>query len=780
MITPNGAAYDNRNEYIGKLDFNITQGDRLSITLSNARDHLGFPFLTTGGAPNVPGFPGKDFFNNYFGNIAYTKILSSTKLNEFHFTAQRAGNSLNQVARTLPGPSVFGVNNTPDLVSGPPQLLFNSGLQLGFNINGPAFYADNTYVYADTFTWSHGKHTWKFGGSLGIVQNNAQFAYAVDGQFNFTGVMADGSTVTGLDLADFLVGAPTFYQQYPNGFSAIRSHQWAAFAQDEWKVFPRLVLTLGLRYEYNTPKTDPRNRQYYIIPGEQSKIYPNAPTGLVFPGDPGAPHGTAFPDKNNWAPRIGFAWDPSGNGKTSVRGGFGVFYDVLKGLDNQYQNGTPPFFSAAYLSFISANMPANGSLPYMSQPFNSAYYFTDPNSGLPVYGVPNSFPSSSLPPRNQLDFGQEGFLPLGFLGVFIDPHMVTPYIYQYNLSVQRQLGSSIVAEIGYLGSSSHKLTANVDHDPFDLKNGVRILDEQPNLNIPNSWVYAIGNGNVVNANYNGLVASLTKHVGDWHSIGQTFFTVSYTWSHEIDDSSGMFRNTSQVPAYNHAQFRASGDADIRNRLAISGGWTMPFAHLFENASKKLTDGWTLYPIITVQSGLPMDVTGGLYLDGYSPGPSGVGDQNLVKPNWVGGGPKSLSPRNYQTITLPGVLDQNGNPTSVTGNFIFDPSGLVVPACYPTQYQPNPPPCPADTYGTLPRNFFRGPGRVNFDMALEKATGFRDNKLQLIFRAEFFNIFNHTEFQNPTTGPATVFSPQLGQVTSTFAPRIGQLSLRFAF
>ena len=292
--------------------------------------------------------------------------------------------------------------------------------------------------------------------------------------------------------------------------------------------------------------------------------------------------------------------------------------------------------------------------------------------------------------------------------------------------------------------------------------------------------YAIGNGNVANANYNGMVASLTKRVGDWHSLGQTFFTVAYTWSHEIDDSSGMFRNTSQVPAYNHAQFRASGDADIRNRLAISGGWTMPFAHLFENASKKLTDGWTLYPIITVQSGLPMDVTGGLYLDGFTPGPSGAGDQNLVKPNWAGGSSKSLNPHNYQTIALPGVLDQNGSPTSVTGNFIFDPRGLVVPACYPTQYQPNPPPCAANTYGTLPRNFFRGPGRVNFDMALQKSTGFHDDKLQLTFRAEFFNIFNHTEFQNPTTGPATVFSPQLGQITSTFAPRIGQLSLRLAF
>jgi len=767
IITPNGPAYDNRNEYTGKIDFNISQNDRLSITLTNARDSVGYPFLTTGGAPNAPGYPGKDYFNNYFGNIGYTRTVTPTMLNDFHFTAQRAGNTLNQTAKQLPGPSQLDVAVTPDLTSGPPQLLFtNSGMQLGFNINGPAFYGDTTYVFADTFTWMKGKHTWKFGGSLGIVQNNAQFAYSANGQFNFNGSLSDTS-VTGTDLAAFLLGAPTYYQQYPNGFSAIRSHQYAGFAQDEWKVTSRLVLTLGVRYEYNSPKTDPQNRQYYIIPDHQSLLYPNAPTGLLFPGDPGAPYGTTFPDKHDWAPRIGFAWDPKGDGKTSIRGGFGIFYDVLKGLDNQYQNGTPPFFSAAYLGFYHTGLPGElggspGQLAYMSQPFPNAY-----NSCTGGIGVPNSFPSSSLPSPSTLDFCQKGFLPLGFLGVFIDPHMVTPYTYQYNLSVQRQLGSSLVAEVGYLGSSSLKLTATVDHDPFDLKTGVRILNEQPGMNIPNSWVYAIGNGNVVNANYNGLVASLTKRMGDWHSLGNTFFTASYTWSHEIDDSGGMFRNTSQVPAYNHAQFRASGDADLRNRFALSGGWTLPFEHLFPDGPKGLTRGWTLYPIVTVQSGLPMDVLGGLYLDGFSQGPSGVGDQNLVKPNWAGGPPKSLDPHVFQTI--------NGN----SGHFIFNPTGLSEPACYFTPTGA-PPACPTLTYGTLPRNFFRGPGRVNFDLALEKATSFYNDKMQMTFRAEFFNVLNHTEWQNPSGGPALFQSPLLGQITSTFAPRIGQLSLRFSF
>jgi hypothetical protein len=546
------------------------------------------------------------------------------------------------------------------------------------------------------------------------------------------------------------------------------------FAKDEWKVTPHLVLTIGVRYEYNTPKSDPKKRQYMILQGVQSVRYPTAPTGLVFTGDPGTSSGIPFPDKNNWAPRIGFAWDPRGDGKTSVRGGFGIFYDVLLGLDNQFQNGTPPFFAATFFNFLSSELP-NGPSPLMAQPYQNAFVFAFDNLGNPLFGIQNPFPSSSLPSPQQLDFGKVGFLPFGPSSVLNDPHVVTPYIYQYNLSVQRQLGSGLVAEIGYVGSSSHKLTTVIDHDPIDLKTGVRVLNEQPNLNIPGAWGFAAGTGNGANANYNGLLASLTKRASDWHSLGQTFFTLSYTWSHELDDSSGQFRNTQQVPAYNHHQFYASGDSDVRDRLALSGGWELPFAHLFSSGPKALTQGWSLYPIVFVQTGLPMDVTGGLSVFGATD-PSGAGDANLVKPNWTGGSPHSLDPHQVPTITIPGVLDASGNPTQVTGHFAFNPSNLAVPACYLDALIS----CPAFTYGTLGRNFFRGPRRVNFDLSLEKRTKLFGERVEMTLRGEFFNILNHTEWQNPPTGPASVFSPQLGQVTSTFDPRIGQVSLRFSF
>lgn len=761
FLVPNGTAKDNRDEFSGKFDFNASRNDRISLTLTKFHNVLDFPFLPAGLTPNVPGFPGTSKFDNYFGNVAYLRTFSANTINEFHLTAQRANNSLDFPARNLPGPSSLGVAVMPDQTTGPPQIqLAASGVNLGFNGNGPADYADNTYEFSDTFTRVHGKHTLKMGGQLTIVQFNAFFAFVTNGAFIFSGPSGIGS---GNDRADFLLGLPDQFYQYPKGYNGIRSHQYAGFLQDEWKITPRLVLTLGARYEYASPKKDPNGRQYMIIPGLQSRRYPNAPLGLVFPGDPGAPNGQNFPDKNDWAPRFGFAWDPFGNGRTSIRGGAGVFYDVLLGQDNQNQNGTPPFYSAAYIGCLNdtcAPVSTNGPYSYLADPYGSS-------------GTTNPFPSSTLPAPQQLNFVTQGFIPIGPSSIFMDPHLRTPYIYQYSLSVQHQLSNSMSAELGYVGNSSHKLTTLADADPIILGTTTRILNTQPGLQIPDAFAQMAGttiNGST--ASYNALVSSFTKRMGDWHSLGETFFTVSYTLAHNLDDADGIQRNSSQVPAYNQHQFRASADADIRHRFVLSGGWTLPFDHLWSTGPKRLTSGWSLYPIISAQSGMPMDVNAGLFVDG-TPGPSGAGDQNLVRPNWPGGRPQSEDPHKLQTFIVGG--------TPISGHFIFNPTGLSEPDCYSSASIPGMPGgCPAFTYGTLSRNFFRGPDRVNFDIALEKQVDIVRERVKMVFRAEYFNVLNHTEWQNPPGGAASFFSPQLGQVTSTFDPRIGQLALRIVF
>jgi hypothetical protein len=754
-LTPNGPALDNRDEFTIKTDFNITSADRLSITLVRFHNPFDYPFVQNG-APNVAGFPGNDKFDNYFGNVSYTKVISPTVVNEFHFTAQRDYNSLNNPAVKLPTSNALGIQNTPDVATGPTQmLLYASNLQLGFNINGPAYYADTTYGYQDSVTWNRGKHTFKGGASISWVENNAFFAYAVDGAFAFDGPTGIGS---GVDLADFLMGIPDYYYQYPGAFSAVRSHQFGAYLQDDWKVTPRFTLTLGVRYEYSSPKSDPQRRNYMIIPGRQSVEYPNAPLGLLFPGDPGAPStGVNFPVRNNWAPRVGFAWDPFGKGKTSIRAGFGVFYDVLLAQDNQYQNGTPPFHSAAFVPFDPSEIPANGPATFLSDPFGTT-------------GTTNPFPSRPI--SKNIDFGAAGFLPFGPSSVFIDPHLRTPYTLQYNFSIQQQIANGLGFEIGYVGSESRKLVAMEDIDPFILGTTTRILNTQPGLQIPGAYGQMPAYfGNLANADYNALVTSLTKRTGELRGFGQVFFTAAFTWAHNLDDADGFARNSSNVSYYNHNQAYASADLDIRTRFVLSAGWTLPFDKAWSSGPKRLTQGWTLDPIFTAQSGLPVDVNAGLFQDGATPGPSGDGDQGLVRPNWSGGGVQSLDPHQVQTFTVSG--------TPLTGHFFFNPSGLYLPDCFSSSAPPGTPGgCPTATYGTLGRNAFRGPGLVNFDLALEKRTNLTE-RVQLNFRAEFFNVLNHTEWQPPTS-TTPISSTLLGQITSTYNPRIGQLALRLVF
>ena len=308
------------------------------------------------------------------------------------------------------------------------------------------------------------KHTawvtaWKFGGNYSTYQNNTIFDFFVNGNFFFDGPAASGGIGSGNDLADFLFGLPDEFLQFGEAPSDIRTRSVYGFAQDEWRWRKNLTLTLGLRWEYNQPKYDTRGRSFSIIPGQHSQRFPNAPVGLLFPGDTGAPKGSNFSDFNDWAPRVGFAWDPLGKGTTSVRGGFGVFYDVLKGEDNLQFNGQAPFFGFADIFFD----PSGPDI--FTHPFQNA-------------GQPNSFPSR--PPASNIDFDAAGFLPFGGGGVFfVDPHLRTPYNYQYNLSVQHEIVRNLIGEASYVGSTSHKLTALIDRNPFILGTRHRVLNTTP-------------------------------------------------------------------------------------------------------------------------------------------------------------------------------------------------------------------------------------------------------------------------------------------------------------
>jgi hypothetical protein len=751
---------NDRDEVTSKVDFDASSKDKISFTYGLNRN----PVLSPGGFATVPGYSDTLKSWYYFFNSGYTRIFSPTLINEFHFVTHRS-TYLNHIpVAKLSLPSALGIAVTPDIPTGPTNLNFvDVGAGVGFDENGPTNYIENTFSWTDTVSKTHGKHNWKFGGGFTPYQENLLFDFQINGHFDFNGGTPGTTGVigSGNSYADFLLGIPEDYVQGASAPSNIRSKNTFGFAQDEWHVRKNLVLTLGLRYEYNTPKTDTHDRTFSIIPGEQSSRFVNAPVGLVFPGDRGAPNGTNFTDKSNFAPRFGFAWDPRNNGKTSIRGGFGIFYDILKGEDNLQYNGQPPFVANASLFFAAP--PANsGPITFMNDPFGSL-------------GFKNPFPSK--PPRPNFSFAPP-VEPINNTGsIFVtDPHLNTPRIYQYNLSVQRDLVSSIVLEVNYVGSSSHKLTSLQDINPIVLGTTNRVLNLTPgnstcDTNTPNSCNFDSlpEFRNVSHGNYNSLEASLTRQVKD-SPVGTVYFTLAYTYSHNIDNASGFRQRNSTVPAYNPNQFYASGDSDIRHRIVFSGGWDLPFDRAWNSGPKRLTKGWSLYPILSWRTGFPFDVPARLSgrNDPTYAGTSGAGDPFLTNASLV-------APVHYlnpdQTVTI------NVGGTPVTGNFYFDPNSFSNTNLNAIDAVNNP---SQRTYG-LVRNFLRGPHQTNVDMALAKTTSITE-RVNLEFRVEAFNLFNHPEFAIPDTN---IDHSTFGQVTSTgtfrgSTPRILQLAARIAF
>jgi hypothetical protein len=692
-----------------------------------------------------------------------------------------------QVGAKLPTASQLGIGTTPDNPTGPPNIFFDNGLEVGFSENGPTTYANNTFGFLDTISWIRGKHNFKFGGGLTGYQNNTVYDYYINGEFDFYSYSyLNGGPATGNPFADFLLGAPSQYIQSPQAPSNIRSKAMNVFFQDEWRVARNLTLSLGLRYEYSQPKLDTQGRSFSVIPGEQSAVFTDAPVGLVFPGDKNAPVGSNFPDKNNWGPRVGFAWDPKGDGKTSIRGGFGLFYDVLKGEDNIQFNGQPPFFSATAPFFPNVGPGQTGEIAFFSDPFGSAE-------------VPNPFPSK--PPASNINFLDAGLLPInaGETVFVVDPHLKTPYIYQYSLSLQREVFKNTVFEASYVGNSSHGLTGIQDINPFILGTTDRILnltpgnatcfDDNGNSTNPNA-VDTCSFGpmpefkNITKASYNSLQVSLTRQMSDSARLGRTYFTAAYTLGHSIDNASGFRNRNSSVPSYEDDLFKASSDQDVRDRVTISGGWDLPVEHAWESGPKRLTQGWSVFPIFTWHTGFPFDVFANLpdRFDPGAEGPSGAGDPGNVHAN-ISGSLQTLNPRTAQDLGFGvGAANYWFNPNSLSNCQDPNPAcapGTGVPAL-PSNFEVVQNPALA-TYGTLPRNYFRGPGYINLDMAFSKTTTITE-RTKLEFRAEFFNIFNHANFENPGIGGggSNINSGQFGQITATFDPRIIQLAARITF
>lgn len=441
--------------------------------------------------------------------------------------------------------------------------------------------------------------------------------------------------------------------------------------------------------------------------------------------------------------------------------------------------------------FFNPVGPGSGAVNYMNQLFVAA-------------GIPNPFPSK--PPAANVSFVP--FVPVHSSGSIyvVDPHLRTPHVYQYDLSLQRNLIADTVLETNYVGSSSRGLIALRDINPMILGTTNRVLDLAPGNSTCGTTVQILCFGqlpefqNVSPGNYNAREARLTRQPKD-SKLGTAYFTLSYTYSHNLDNASGFLQRNFIGPAYSPDLYYASSDSDVRNRISFSGGGDLPFDRVWAHGPKRLIRGWSLYPIVTWRTEFPFDIGAALpgAGDPTNPGTSGAGDPYLTNAA-VLGPITTFNPDHRSTINeiTYGVNPITGGcqitTTPVTGNFYFDPNsfsnlplensayfdGGTPNPCFPSLDPVNNP------QDRLHRNTLRGPHLTNMDLALAKTTTITE-RVSLKFRVEYFNVLNHPEFAQPTSGngAAYLLSPTFGQITTTgtfrgATPRIGQLGARLTF
>lgn len=631
-------------------------------------------------------FPAKDANRWQNAMLAETHTFSANLVNEFRFAFRR--NRIDALVPVNPLSSQpFGFR----FPQGEPivPMIIVAGLDpVGNPSSKSSFPRANSFQWFDTISYQRGAHNIKAGVEVGHHQVNTKWLGFDHGSFIFLPVF------TGNAFADFLLGKPLIFFTYESKTSDryYRSTGFHWYIQDEYKMTPKFTLNLGLRYELDTPAVEMRDRIATFIPGAKSRRDPTLPVGVLLAGDPGVPRATIVTDKNNFAPRFGFAWDPTGGGKMSLRAGYGIFYD------------TP-----AFINIMVQGLLIPSKFPVLIVPLVGGT-FADPTGGVDIFGP--SFP-----------FGQE----LDFLS----PDARTPYVQQWNLTIQREFGLDTALEVAYVGNKASKLTLS--------RNLGNPLTGLPDL-VKQTAALLINNCRCASSNYNGLQISVTKRP----SQGLAFLG-SYSLSKAIDHGSQPYafieargqQTAIQNPNDLGAE-RGLAAFDVRQRFVFSFLWQLPFLKNHGGLVSKVFGGWQLSGILTFQSGQPFTV-----LDLNDPD----GDFDLP-PN---------------------------NRTDLVGNPNLPSSQRRPERWFNTQaFQP----VPRNTrFGNAGRNIAIADGINNFDFSLIKRFRVAEGR-EVEFRSEFFNLFNHPNFGIPEM---IVNSPNFGKVIETSTPsREIQFALKLIF
>ncbi len=766
----------NDDQGVLHVDHNLTAHDTLSFVyvIDDSRDFFpeeGGTISTSigpqpdGSGGNVPvGSGGTDKNRTQIGSFTWTHTFSGGKLNEFRFAANRYA-SVQAVPSDTTSPSSLGFTNVvPDDPAGTaPPIVFAPSFTLGPSAQGPSKLKRATFEWEDNFTWTRGRHEIKFGGDISRIRQNYHYDFYNNGSYDFT-----FGDFTGNEYADFVGGFWDEYFQFSQATYGIRTGSFAGYVQDTWKILPRLTLNYGLRYEYYLPQHDIHNNILGFFPGQQSTVFPGAPPGILYPGDPGTPNrGLVYPDYNNFAPRFGFAWDMFGNAKLVMRGGFGMFYDIEDGALNLQFGAQPPF------GFGANNFPndwtgASGDI--VSDPFTPL--------GL-IQPFPFKFTGQFLVPA--ISFAYTTF-----------PHFRTPYSENFNYGFQWQATKDTMIEAVYVGSLGRKLISNGEINFPLLTVEQHQLATYGEVNPDCARPLAACTGGTLNPNDpsdpsgspTGATQLLTNFSNGVSDSDQFQLTVdkrlshglqlraAYTLAKTIDVTSGFRSRSGEfTDPFDHNLDRAVADFDTPQRLVLSWLWEVPFNQLVHSDGllMKIAKGWQFNGIASFQRGNPLTF--------YSNSNASQQNQDPDLTRTQVSGPVSYA--NPRAPSNAFSADCNGQNTQA-GPYWINPTAMSCTVC-PTTDQD----CilPADaggiplfSYGNLGRNSLRGPGINNWDLSITKKTSLGEAR-SLEFRAEFFNAFNHTQFLRvDNAGGSSTF----GQVISDRGPRLIQFGLKFYF
>jgi hypothetical protein len=584
----------------------------------------------------------------------------------------------------------------------------------------PGYFDVDTYQASDDYQKTIGKHQLGFGVDYRKLQFNSLNQQQANGQWTFTG----GTSTTGDSLADVLIGRLAAFNQGNALSDYMRQTVFAGYAQDTWRVNPKLTVTAGVRWEPYSPTVDKqcRGNQFSMadfLAGTHSTEYPAAPAGLLFGKDSGNTNGCAFTQSHflDTSPRIGLVFDPTGKGKQTIRMAFALMHDNPELFYPERWTTNPPYASQINLT-TNAGPFSNPWLGYVS-PTGVA---GDPFPGAAI------FPSSGA-------------------YVSVPPNVHAEYTAQWNVSYQRQFAKDWLATATYVGSHTvHIPGANDINAPQPMagmttsnENTRRILYLlNPSQGVYYSSIVQTDDGAV--SRYNALSLKLEKRF----ARGFTWLT-NYTWSQcisTLDFNNELASDIYQNPTNRDAE---KADCNFDRRQIFNTSLVAVSPGLGSGVIHGITRDWQIAPLVELFTGQPFTVT-----DGTDVSLTGESED---RPNVVPGASANLH-----------TLQQWFNTAQFAGN------------CSLAAYSSNPYCQPQGTFGNAARDIFHGPGTIQWDMAISRNFPIKE-RYKLELRGDFFNIMNHANWNTPTSA---LNSSTFGQVTGFGSPRLIQLALKMFF